>query len=176
MALQPALDTADQDYQLAVRAVRDLISQYTVAPTADAQSVASRYVARVEKQLDGLSPGQAADAIQRIISEANEDQLRTLVEDLPLIGAKLGVPADVVNGFLADAIPGVSEKSAEAQSKGRKLAVLGPESRQLVPRGQGRCPGVSSGTIPLTSPDPRQRWSQLGSAEAAAGGAEPIAA
>lgn len=128
-----AFDAAVRHIDAKAREVDEVYSAHTAPRTADAQAFATRLGSKVQGRIAGLSPGEAADAMQQMIADAKGDDLtiRVLVEDLPDIAKRAGVPPAVVKEFLSEAIPEVATRKAALKAQERRLAVLRKNQQAL---------------------------------------------
>jgi hypothetical protein len=112
--------------------VTDKLTGQTVPPTADAQAVASRYFARVERQLDGLMGGELADAARQMLDDATTEQIPVWIEDVVPWLTRRGIPAETFTADIAAKIPGLQRDQGTARQATKRLAVLQNNHATLV--------------------------------------------
>lgn len=125
LALQPALDAAKADADVAQSRVDDLIKGQKVSNDVEARLAAQSFWHRKERVLDSVTDkAKLVAAVQELIRSAPDDQIANLAEELPDYLASRGVPSDWLPNALASRVPGLDDAQAEATLKAKQHAVL----------------------------------------------------
>ena len=127
-ALTPVKDAADA----AAQKVNDLVSGNRVASDMAAQVAAQRFWYRAQRRLDSVKePGKVAAAARDLIASADDDQIRTLSEELGDYLQTRDVPTNWLPDALASRIPGLSDAQDDAITTARQHAMLLANDQKL---------------------------------------------
>ncbi len=133
LGLPEALAAVQADAEDAVNRVNELLRSNRV-PDDDvaAQLAATRYTARVFRELDGQTIGaKAIHLAQQLIAKATGPHIAALSEELPSYMSSRGLPTAWLPQALAVKIPGMAEANADVVLKQRQLAITAQNHAHL---------------------------------------------
>ena len=86
-----------------------------------------------ERQFEPIrDPSKLVAAARDLVANADNSDLRTLAAELPSYLASRNAPVDWITDAVAQRVPGVAEKQAEAVKKRRQVSILAHNAQNLM--------------------------------------------